>query len=264
MGEREDRARKHGGEDRALPGRLADCLCSPYFLAIRRRQPFSDDLLRPCMLIIDNPNNPTGRTLLDRWGVEVILEHGNALLVIDEAYYEFSGITFADMVADHAQLTIIRTMDKAFSLAGARVGYGVAGEAFLDALSSFYAFLPQPSLCAAMEALKQPNYMRENVRRVVEERERLWQMLDELGVHVHPSSTNFLLVRAEVPELVTRLRDAGVLVSDVSNQLPAGFFRVSIGTPEENDAFVGALAQRIRKYSPASDSNARQSRRVSW
>jgi histidinol-phosphate aminotransferase len=202
-------------------------------------------------VIIDNPNNPTARTLLDRRRVETILEHGEALLVIDEAYYEFSGVTFADMVADHPKLMISRTMDKAFGLAGARVGYGIAGEAFWDALSSFYAFLPQPSLCAAMEALIQPDYMRQNLRRVVDERERLWQMLDELGVRVYPSSTNFLLVRAEIPDLVIRLRDAGVLVSDVSNQLPSGFFRVSIGTPEENDAFVGALAQRIREYSPA-------------
>ena len=214
----------------------------------------------PSLVIIDNPNNPTGRTLLDPPTVETFLQQGKVLLVIDEAYYEFSGVTFADMVADHPRLMIIRTMDKAFSLAGARVGYGIAGEAFLDALSSFYALLPQPSLCAAMEALKQPDYMRQNVRRVVEERERLLQMLDELGVRVHPSSANFLLAWAEIPDLVTRLRDAGVLVSDVSNQLPSGFFRVSIGTPEENDAFVGALAQQIREYGPASDSNARKSR----
>jgi histidinol-phosphate aminotransferase len=165
--------------------------------------------------------------------------------VIDEAYYEFSGVTFADMVADHPQLAVIRTMDKAFSLAGARVGYGIVGEAFWGELSSFYAFLSYPSLCAAMEALRQPDYMRQNVRRVVEERERLWQMLDELGVHVHPSSTSFLLVRAEIPELVTQLRDVGVFVSDVSNQLPAGFFRVSTGMPEENDAFLETLAQQI-------------------
>jgi histidinol-phosphate aminotransferase len=202
----------------------------------------------PSLVIIDNPNNPTGRTLLDRWGVGAILEHENALLVIDEAYYEFSGATFADMVADHGHLTIIRTMDKAFSLAGARVGYGIAGEAFLDALSSFDAFLPQPSLCAAMEALRQPDYMRQNVRRVVEERDRLWQALDGLGVRVYPSSTNFLLVRTEVPDLVTRLRDAGVLVSDVSNQLPSGFFRASIGTPEENDAFVARYLELRRTY----------------
>jgi histidinol-phosphate aminotransferase len=241
-------------------------------LSIRLSPPAFDlnlELLRnalegPSLVIIDNPNNPTGRMLLDRWGIEAILEHGNALLVIDEAYHEFSGVTFADMVADHPQLTIIRTMDKAFSLAGARVGYGIAGEACLDALSSFCAFLPQPSLYAATEALRHLNYMRENVDRVVEEREQLWQILDELGVGVYPSSTNFLLAQAEIPDLVIRLRETGVLVSDVSNQLPQGFFRVSIGTPGENDAFVHALAQQIREYGAALDSHARHFRSTSW
>jgi histidinol-phosphate/aromatic aminotransferase/cobyric acid decarboxylase-like protein len=70
--------------------------------------------------------------------------------------------------------------------------------------------------------------------------------LEELGAHVYPSSTNFLLVRSEVPDLVKRLRDKGVLVSEVSTQLPAGFFRVSIGTPGENDAFVDAFAEHQR------------------
>lgn len=210
--------------------------------------PLMNALEEPSLVIMDNPNNPTGKTLLDRRAVEAIVGHKETLLVIDEAYYEFSGVSFADMVADHAQLAIIRTMDKAFSLAGARVGYGIAGEAFLDALSSFYAFLTQPGLCAAMEALRQPDYMRRNVRRIVEERERLWQVLDELGIQACPSSTNFLLVRAEVPDAVTRLRGVGVLVADVSNQLPPGFFRVSIGTPEENDTFVARYLELRRTY----------------
>jgi histidinol-phosphate aminotransferase len=198
----------------------------------------------PSLVILDNPNNPTGRMLLSPPAVEVLLQQENVLLVIDEAYYEFSGVTFADRVADHPRLAVIRTLDKAFSLAGARVGYGIVGETFQNVLSSFYAFLPRPSLCAAMEALKRPEDMRENVRRVIEGRERLRRALDALGVHVYPSSTNFLLVRSEMPNLVTRLRDEGVLVSDVSNQLPAGFFRVSIGTSGENDAFVDALAKQ--------------------
>ncbi|MEJ2738161.1 MAG: aminotransferase class I/II-fold pyridoxal phosphate-dependent enzyme, partial [Anaerolineae bacterium] len=165
------------------------------------------------------------------------------LVVIDEAYYEFSGVTFVDRVADHPRLAVIRTMDKAFSLAGARVGYGIAGEAFQDVLSSFNAFLPRPSLCAAMEALKRPEDMRENVSRVVTERERLRRALDKLGVHVYPSSASFLLVRTDVPDVVAWLGDKGVLVADVSNQLPAGFFRVSIGRPRENDALVDTLAK---------------------
>jgi histidinol-phosphate aminotransferase len=198
----------------------------------------------PSLVILDNPNNPTGQMLLDMPAVEALLQQDNVLLVVDEAYYEFAGVTFADSVADHPRLAVIRTMDKAFGLAGARVGYGIAGEAFQDVLRSFDAYLPRPSLGAAMEALKRPEDMRENVRRIVGERERLRQALSEMGFQVYPSSTSFLLVRTEVPDLVARLRDGGVLVSDVSNQLPTGFFRVSIGTPGENDAFVDALAEQ--------------------
>jgi histidinol-phosphate aminotransferase len=192
----------------------------------------------PSLAIIDNPNNPTGSTLLDRQAVEAIVEHQETLLVIDEAYFEFSGITCAGMVEDQPRLAITRTMDKAFGLAGARIGYAIAGEAFLDRLASFYALLPRPSLYAAMEALKHPSYMRENVRQIVEERERLRQALDGLGVHVYPSSTNFLLVEMEMPDAAERLKDADVLVSDVSNQMPSGFVRISIGTRKENDAFL--------------------------
>lgn len=192
----------------------------------------------PSLAIIDNPNNPTGSTLLDRQAVEAIVEHQETLLVIDEAYFEFSGMTFAGMVEDQPRLAITRTMDKAFGLAGARIGYAIAGEAFLDRLASFYALLPRPSLYAAMEALKRPSYMRENVRQIVEERERLRQALAGLGVRVYPSSTNFLLVEMETPDAAQRLKDADVLVSDVSNQMPSGFVRISIGTRKEDDAFL--------------------------
>jgi len=200
----------------------------------------------PSLAIIDNPNNPTGSTLLDRQAVEAIVEHQETLLVIDEAYFEFSGTTFAGMVEDQPRLAITRTMDKAFGLAGARIGYAIAGEAFLDGLASFYALLPRPSLYAAMEALKHPSYMRENVRQIVEERERLRQALDGLGVHVYPSSTNFLLVEMEMPDAAERLKDADVLVSDVSNQMPPGFVRISIGTRKENDAFL-ARYMKVRQ-----------------
>jgi histidinol-phosphate aminotransferase len=213
------------------------------------RNLLTDGLDEASLMIVDNPNNPTGSLLLDRGLVQGIVEHPEVLLVIDEAYYEFSGVTFADMVVDCPRLAVIRTMDKAFSLAGARVGYAIAGEAFLETFSTFYAFLPQPSLCAAMEALRSSVCMRENVRRIIEERERLRQALDHVraehpdGVRTYPSSTNFLLVRTQIPDLARRLGDAGVLVADVSRQLPSGFIRVSVGTREENDAFLNSYVK---------------------
>jgi histidinol-phosphate aminotransferase len=224
---------------------------APRRLCLRLRPPAFDLNLEPLMtalgeaslLIVDNPNNPTGRMLLDRQAVETILEHHETLLVIDEAYYEFSNVTFADMVTDFPRLAVVRTMDKAFSLAGARVGYAIVGKVFLDALSAFPAYLPQSSLYAALEVLQDIDYMRKNVHQLVEEKERLRHALKALGVDVHPSSANFLLVRTLVPDMARRLGDAGVLVADASEQLPPGFIRLSVGTQTENDAFLAACAK---------------------
>ncbi|MEA3376543.1 MAG: histidinol-phosphate transaminase [Chloroflexota bacterium] len=207
----------------------------------------------PCLVIVDNPNNPTGQVLLDQETVRAALEREGALLVIDEAYYEFArasagagqerSSSFADLVDDYANLAVTRTMDKAFSLAGARVGYAVIGEAFREAFAGLYAFLPQSSLYAAIEALEHPGYVGKTVGRLVKERERLREALEGAGAHVAPSHTNFLLVRTDVLDVAARLRDAGVLVSDVSNQLPRGFIRVSVGRRPENDAFLAAFRQ---------------------
>ena len=205
-----------------------------------------DELKEPCLVIIDNPNNPTGKILLDRHAVEAIIKNKDVLLLIDEAYYEFSGATFADMVQNSPNLVITRTMDKGFSLAGARVGYVIAGKVFLEAFSSFYAFLPQSSLHAAIEALKNPDYMRRNIHQVIEERKRVMRILDKLDVQLFPSRTNFFLARTKIPDTARKLRDIGILISDLSNQLPSGFIRVSIGTREENDIFIDGY-KKIRE-----------------
>ncbi len=197
-----------------------------------------DQLQEPSLLIIDNPNNPTGKILLDRQMVASIVENTAALLVVDEAYYECSKVTFVDMVHDHPNLAITRTMDKAFSLAGARIGYMVAGEAFIEAFSSFYMLLPRAGLFAAIAALQKPAYMRRNVSRVIAERERVWNTLNESAIQVYQSTTNFLLAKTDIPDLVRKLDDMGIQILDLSNQLSPGFIRVSIGTPEENDAFI--------------------------
>ncbi len=207
-----------------------------------------NELKEPCLVIIDNPNNPTGKILLDSHAVEAILKNKDVLLLIDEAYYEFSGVTFADMVQDRPNLAITRTMDKAFSLAGARVGYIIAGRAFLEAFSSFYAILPQSSLHAAIEAVKNTDYMKRNIHRVIEERERVMRTLEKLDVRLFPSSTNFFLMMTKIPDVVRKFRDIGILISDLSNQLPPGFIRISIGTREDNDTFIAGYKKILKAY----------------
>ncbi len=199
-----------------------------------------DELTEPTLMIIDNPNNPTGKILLDRQTVQRVLSNKNTFLVIDEAYFEFSKVTFANLVPDYPNLTVTRTLDKAFSLAGARVGYLIAGKYFTDAFASFYALLPQSSLHAAIAALQSVAYMKKNVRLVAAERERLYKKMIELGADVYSGRANFLLIKTDFPEIALKLRDMGVLVSDISNQFTSGAIRVSVGRREENNAFIDA------------------------
>jgi len=202
------------------------------------REPVLEELKEPSLVIIDNPNNPSGKLLVDREFVEEILDQPDTLLVVDEAYFEFSGLTFADKIPTHANLALARTMDKAFALAGARIGYLIAGQAFLGAFSSAFSFMPRASLEAAIEALLHQDYMWKNVQRIVHERERLSRELEMQGAVVFPSSTNFLLLSSKMPSPAEELRQRCVLVMDVCSQLGPGFIRVNLGTPEENDAFL--------------------------
>ena len=83
--------------------------------------------------------------------------------------------------------------------------------------------------------------MVENVQRVTEERERVKKTLNKSGIKTYSSSTNFLLVKTDIPDIARRLSDAHIFISDLSDQLPGGFIRVSIGSCEENDAFIDEL-----------------------
>jgi histidinol-phosphate aminotransferase len=195
------------------------------------------------LVVIDNPNNPSGRILIDRGLADELCENLNGTLLIDEGYYEFSNFTFADMVKNHLNLTITRTMSKAFGLAGLKLGYMIAGKTVLDVLSSLDLPLrpTKPSVYAAIEALKDERYMKRNVKLIVEERERVREEASKIGVKAYPSCTNFLLMRTKIPYAARKLRELGIIVIDPSNQLSHEFIKVSIGLKEENDAFLSAL-----------------------
>ena len=196
------------------------------------------------MIIIDNPNNPTGKKILERKIVEKILEKG-ALLLVDEAYYEFSGITFSDLIDKYPNLSITRSMDKGFSLAGFRLGYMLAGEYFKNTLSDFVTFLPRASVYAGIEALKNREYMKENVKKIIYERERMKEELKNLDLEVFENDTNFVLIRSKISDLGEELKQRGVLIRDLSNEWLSGFYRITVGKKEENDILLKALEKII-------------------
>lgn len=209
-----------------------------------------DELYEPTLIIIDNPNNPTGKIVLDESFVEKILQNGNALLLVDEAYYEFAKYTFINLIEKYPSLAIARTMDKAFSLAGLRLGYIIAGDFFLTELSDFPKFLPTPTISAASEALKSQGYVSENIKRIIGERKRVENELDKLGVEVFPGETNFILIRCKIPNLAKKLLDKGIIIKDLSINWLDGFYRISIGLPEENDAFLLEIGNIKTNYDP--------------
>lgn len=196
---------------------------------------------RPVLLIIDNPNNPTGSMLLEKSSLKEILDNENIFVLVDEAYYEFCSHTFLDLIYDYPNLAVARSMDKAFSLAGLRVGYLIAGDSFKRNLAGFRTNLSQPALYAAIEALKNFSYVKHNVSEIIKERERLSAQLDKLGFTVYSSNANFLLVKSRNFDLAKELIDYKILIADLSNVWLAVFYRITVGTHEENSNLLAAV-----------------------
>jgi len=195
----------------------------------------------PVLLIIDNPNNPTGKILLDNDLVEKILQNKNALLLVDEAYYEFSGQTFVGLIEKYPNLAITRTMDKAFSLAGLRLGYLLMGDYFKNHFSDFPIYLSTPTLFATIEALKRSEYMTINVAKILNEKIRVEKELQKIGIQIFSGKTNFILINTKIPDFAMKLKEAGILVKDLSDEWIDGYYRITIGLPADNNNLLSAI-----------------------
>jgi len=144
-----------------------------------------------------NPNNPTGE-LLPVAVVEQLLRATTGLVVVDEAYFEFSGVTAAELTDRFANLAIVRTLSKAFGLAGVRVGYALAGLAISEVLRRVRppGSISVVSEALAVRSLRDGAAMHGRVTEISQARDRLRDDLSRLGLDVAPSAGNFLLVRA--------------------------------------------------------------------
>lgn len=206
------------------------------------------------LVILTSPNNPTG-DLLDRALVERLLDETDALVLVDEAYVEFApeGASVIDLVAKRPRLMVLRTLSKAFGLAGLRVGYLVAHPSVVDALGAIRQIysVDVVAQAVALAAIRERAAMAGVVADIVSERERLLAGLAEIpGVRAWPSAANFVLVRVPgAAEVRRRLRDEhSILVRDFSAAPGLGdCLRLSVGTREENDALLDALSVILRE-----------------
>lgn len=200
------------------------------------------------IVMVTSPNNPTG-DLVDPALVRRLLNETDALILLDEAYVEFAekGSSLVSWVESNPKLMILRTLSKAFSLAGLRCGYLIADPAVVDVLAAIRQIYSEDVLAQAVAcaAVGQREAFAPTVQQIVAERERLAQMLAALpGVTVWPSHANFLLMRlADAAHVRARLRDEySVLVRDFSYAPGlSDCLRITVGTPEENDQLMAAL-----------------------
>ncbi len=197
------------------------------------------------------PNNPTGNRYSDA-AMRKVLANVNAAVVIDEAYYSFSGKTWLSQLAKHPNMIILRTLSK-IGLAGLRVGLLTASPAVIAELNKVR--LPYNinmlSQVAATTALRHPKVLDRQIGILVAERKRLYRaLLATPGVHPFPSETNFLLlwIEKDATKVFHALKRRGILVKNLDRPGPLkGCLRVTVGTPAENREFLTQLRNIIGK-----------------
>ena len=214
------------------------------------------------LVIVCEPNNPTGTYVgpqaLRRFVESVPRE---TLVVLDEAYTEYvthpaheDTIPWLD---DYDNLAVLRTFSKIYGLAGLRIGYGVFPPRLAQALDKLRQPYNVTTLAevAALEALRHPTRLEERRAHVRRERVRMSQELERLGVSTVPSEANFMLANVEglrVPagEVPRALCERGVVVRSGSGIGCPGWMRVTVGTVEENDVFLGIMGDMAGKEWP--------------
>jgi histidinol-phosphate aminotransferase len=204
---------------------------------------------QPDVVFLTSPNNPTGLVEpADR--VQQLLDVAPGLVVVDEAYAQFADWTALDLVADDRPLVVTRTFSKTWSMAGARLGYLIGPTWLVDELDKVVLpyHLDAVKQIAGRIALRFTDDMNDRVHHVVVERQRIERELAALPLEVFPSGANFVLFRVLPGGVDGRgvwqgLVDRSVLVRDCSGWPRLdGCLRVTVGTPEENTAFLAALA----------------------
>jgi histidinol-phosphate aminotransferase len=200
-------------------------------------------------VLISNPNNPTGTSIkID--GIERILKRAsNAAVLIDEAYYEFCGITALRHIAEYPNLFVSRTFSKVYGMAGMRLGClfsQAANVEYLHKCQSPYSVNTLAAL-AARVAVQDGAFISRYVTEVLAARELVFVGLEKLGIPYYGSDGNFVLMRIGdgAIELRDKLRDTGILVRDRSYEL-AGCVRVTIGTRDQMRRFLTEL-ERVWK-----------------
>jgi histidinol-phosphate aminotransferase len=196
------------------------------------------------------PNNPTGNRFSDK-AIRLVLEKTDAVVVIDEAYFSFSGRTFLPFLKKHRNMIILRTLSK-IGLAGLRIGVLTASKEIIGELNKIRLPYNINSLsqAAGLAALKHASTLNTQISLLISERRKLYNaLLMTPGVTPFPSETNFILmwIEKDATKAFQALKKRGILVKNLDRPGPLkGCLRVTIGTPAENKEFLKTLQGIIK------------------
>lgn len=209
-----------------------------------------DDYARPNGgIIFPNPNAPTGCPLALEAIERLLRANPDSVVLVDEAYIDFGGETAISLVDKYPNLLVSQTLSKSRSLAGLRVGIAVGHPDLIEALerikNSFNSYpLDRMAIAGAAAAFEDQAYFEQTCQRVIDSREAVVAGLQQLGFEVLPSAANFVFARhpgKDAATLAAGLREQGVIVRHFKQQRIAQFLRITIGTPEQNQALLDAL-----------------------
>jgi len=221
-----------------------------------REIPLREDFtIAPCdydgndaVIFIANPNAPTGLALTTAQVEEILKANPDQVVVIDEAYVDFSGGSCVDLIHSYDNLLVVQTFSKSRSMAGARLGMGMGNrELIADLKKVKYSTNPfninAMTLACGLGSFEDEAYMLENVEKIRANREFTAQGLKEMGFILTDSCTNFVFAKHpdyNAQEIYLRLKDHGVLVRHFNQDRIADYNRITIGTRQEMETFLQA------------------------
>ena len=199
------------------------------------------------IIFVCSPNNPTGNSI-NRDDIETLLANFQGLVVVDEAYINFSRQkTFIQELTEYANLVVLQTLSKAWGLAGLRVGMAFASEEIIEVMNRVKPpyNINEASQQLALEALQNTEQVNSWIKETLTQRDLLVLQLKDFDfvVDIYPSDANFILVKTtDAKGIYTFLVNNGIIVRDRSKvELCEGALRITVGTPQENTILINTL-----------------------
>jgi len=230
-------------------------LCGAEFIEIEAEEDFTQNIdklilaakeQKPKIIILCNPNNPTGYVTSKEKILKLLESIDDSLIILDEAYADFSYVTALDLINTYENLIVMRTLSKAFGLAGVRVGASVANAKTIEYIWKVKVpyNLNIYSQYAAIEALSNTERVGEYINDIKNLKKELYKQLEDLQFQLYPSGGNFIFAKPPIDNLFEKLMRREVLIREFMYKEKI-YNRITVGTKEENQILIDEIKELI-------------------